>query len=151
MATTARKSPSQAHRKIWVSFIILLTAFALMTISNEIFDLPHYLLGDEPTSFAQRKGEVLFELLEYSTIIAVSLMYFRKRLEKEIKILEGFIPICANCKKIRRDIDWETLEHYISEHSLATFSHAICPECIKALYPDYADEILTKMKERDQR
>jgi hypothetical protein len=65
-------------------------------------------------------------------------------MEKEIKILEGFIPICANCKKIREDIDWKTLEDYISENSLAKFSHSICPDCIRLLYPEDADELLKK-------
>lgn len=47
-----------------------------------------------------------------------------------MKTLQGFIPICAYCKKIRDDQGfWEQLEHYISQHSGAQFSHGICPEC----------------------
>ena len=146
----SKKLPhSRAHLKIWKSFLILLSIFAMMTVANEILDLPHYLLGDEPTSFAQRKGEVIFELVGYAIVISFSLLYFRKKMENEIKILEGFIPICANCKKIREDLDWKTLEQYIQENSLATFSHAICPYCIKSLYPDIADEILANIDEQD--
>jgi len=53
----------------------------------------------------------------------------------EIKILSGFIPICANCKRIRNDKGyWEQLEAYISAHSQAQFSHGICPECAKSVY-----------------
>jgi len=55
----------------------------------------------------------------------------------EIKTLNGLIPICAACKKIRDDQGyWQSVEQYIGEHSGAQFSHGICPDCIKKLYPD---------------
>jgi CheY-like chemotaxis protein len=57
-----------------------------------------------------------------------------------VKILRGLIPICANCKKIRDDEGyWQAVEKYIGEHSEAQFSHGICPECIKKLYPEFED------------
>ncbi|OHD17399.1 MAG: hypothetical protein A2087_07465 [Spirochaetes bacterium GWD1_61_31] len=60
-----------------------------------------------------------------------------------IKTLEGLIPICAGCKKIRDDDGyWHSVEEYISDHSTANFTHSLCKECIKKLYPDYAEEIL---------
>ena len=60
----------------------------------------------------------------------------------EIRTLKGFIPICANCKKIRDDKGyWESVEEYIGKHSDAVFSHSICPECAKKLYPDIYDKI----------
>jgi hypothetical protein len=47
-----------------------------------------------------------------------------------VKQLEGIIPICMHCKKIRDDMaSWQQLEQYISNHSEARFSHGICPEC----------------------
>ena len=55
----------------------------------------------------------------------------------EVKKLSGFLPICASCKKIRDDKGyWSQIEAYISEHSEAQFSHSICPECKKKLYPE---------------
>lgn len=49
-----------------------------------------------------------------------------------VKQLEGIIPICAYCKKIRDDQNsWQQLETYISEHSEAWFSHSACPDCLK--------------------
>jgi PAS domain S-box-containing protein len=60
----------------------------------------------------------------------------------KVKHLSGLLPICASCKKIRNDKGfWEQVETYISEHSEALFSHAICPECGKKLYPEYYDKI----------
>jgi PAS domain S-box-containing protein len=57
---------------------------------------------------------------------------------EEIKTLKGILPICASCKKIRNDKGyWEQIEAYISDHSDAEFSHSICPDCIKKLYPDF--------------
>lgn len=54
----------------------------------------------------------------------------------EIKVLKGIIPICAQCKKIRNDQGyWQQLEVFISDHSEAEFSHGICPDCMKELYP----------------
>jgi GAF domain-containing protein len=48
----------------------------------------------------------------------------------EVKRLQGMLPICSYCKKIRNDRNsWEQMESYISEHSHATFSHGICPDC----------------------
>lgn len=55
----------------------------------------------------------------------------------EVKQLSGLLPICANCKKIRDDKGyWNQIESYISKHSEAKFSHSICVECAKELYPD---------------
>ena len=53
-----------------------------------------------------------------------------------IKTLQGFIPICAACKKIRDDKGfWQHVETYIKGHSAAEFAHSICPDCEKELYP----------------
>lgn len=55
-----------------------------------------------------------------------------------IKRLHGILPICASCKMIRDDKGyWTQVESYIREHSEAEFSHGICPDCAKKLYPDY--------------
>jgi AmiR/NasT family two-component response regulator len=54
----------------------------------------------------------------------------------KIKTLSGLIPICASCKKIRDDRGfWEQVEIYIEKHSNALFTHGICPDCGKKLYP----------------
>ena len=55
----------------------------------------------------------------------------------KVKILSGFIPICSSCKKIRDDKGfWNQIECYLKDHSDAKFSHGICPDCAKKLYPD---------------
>ncbi len=71
-----------------------------------------------------------------------------ERVNKELKAaadtintLHGIIPICANCKQIRDDKGaWSQVEAYVSEHSEAQFSHGICPECAKKLYPEFVKD-----------
>ncbi|MFA7404549.1 MAG: hypothetical protein WC007_11165 [Pelobacteraceae bacterium] len=63
----------------------------------------------------------------------------------KVKQLEGIIPICMYCKKIRDDKEsWQQLEGYISEHSEAHFSHGICPECYEKVTSDYLKELEEK-------
>lgn len=73
----------------------------------------------------------------------------RQRLQNaldEVKTLRGIIPICANCKQIRDDKGyWNEVERYVSDHTDAKFSHGICPNCMKKLYPSY-----TEKKQKDE-
>jgi len=67
----------------------------------------------------------------------------------EIKTLSGLLPICSSCKKIRDDQGyWSKIETYISTHSEAEFTHGICPECAKKLYPDFQKKREKKKGER---
>jgi DNA-binding NarL/FixJ family response regulator len=57
-----------------------------------------------------------------------------------IKTLSGLVPICAGCKKIRDDQGyWSQVEIFVAKHSGAKFSHGICPDCARKLYPEFAD------------
>lgn len=113
------------------------------------------------TMFKRKDGSLLFGLLSSKIITLQGILYIasftrditerklaeetlkeeRKRLRKaldEVKTLRGIVPICANCKKIRNDNGyWDQVEQYVSAHSEAEFSHSICPDCFKTLYPEY--------------
>ncbi len=66
----------------------------------------------------------------------------------QVKQLSGFLPICASCKKIRDDEGyWNQIEAYIQKHSEAEFSHSICPDCAKKLYPNV--QIISEKKENE--
>ena len=66
----------------------------------------------------------------------------------KVKMLSGLLPICASCKKIRDDQGyWQKLETFVHEHSEAEFSHSICPDCMKLLYPEYAASVSMVMAE----
>lgn len=59
----------------------------------------------------------------------------------EIKELQGILPICSSCKKIRDDEGyWHQVENYISQHSHAQFSHGVCPDCARTLYRESFDD-----------
>ncbi len=60
---------------------------------------------------------------------------------REVKTLSGMLPICSSCKKVRDDQGyWNQIEQYISSRSDAEFSHSLCPECVKQLYPEYNEK-----------
>jgi hypothetical protein len=65
-----------------------------------------------------------------------------------IKRLQGMLPICASCKKIRDDKGyWNRIENYIAEHSEAEFTHGLCPDCMKKLYGNSLSEDSNRNKE----
>jgi hypothetical protein len=112
------------------------------------------------------KGENLLDLLFFD--IPIHSIYFRSvilllfiifglivgntisRLEealKNVKTLSGFLPICASCKNIRDDEGyWQQIEEYIMNHSEVDFTHGICNECVKKLYPEHYQKFEEKMK-----
>lgn len=70
--------------------------------------------------------------------LLVLLEIYIRRLERaldDVKTLEGMLPICSSCKKIRtQDDQWHVIEKYIKERTDATFTHGMCPECAKRMY-----------------
>jgi hypothetical protein len=102
---------------------------------DEILDIPHFLLRGEATPINWR--ESLFESVGILLLGAV-IVYFTKKMFQRMKTLEGILPVCASCKKIRDEQNnWHAIESYIHERSDAQFSHGICPECAAKLYPDF--------------
>jgi hypothetical protein len=81
-----------------------------------------------------------FQILAAFGMVAMVMDTIRiraERSEKQLETLEGILPICAYCKKIRDEHDnWQVLEAYIEERSEAEFSHGICPECFDKHRPD---------------
>ncbi|MDY0041750.1 MAG: hypothetical protein RBS57_15665, partial [Desulforhabdus sp.] len=123
---------------IIILFLVVVNAFGiyfLITFSQsqrrEFFALrEEQRLNDELENEVERRKKVEAEQQE--------LIASLKKAMDEVKTLQGFIPICASCKKIRDDEGyWRQIEAYIEEHSSATFSHGICPDCGKKLYPDF--------------
>jgi hypothetical protein len=122
-------------RNIFICQVVILVTLLALTFANEVLDLPHLMLGDQATTWGQRTGEIWIELLIFCGVIALEVFLFARQ-ARRIKILEGFLHICAGCKKIQVEDRWEQLENYISTHSQAEFSHSLCPECMKKLYPE---------------
>ncbi len=60
----------------------------------------------------------------------------------QVKKLSGLLPTCSSCKMIRDEKGaWNRMEDYISLHSEANFTHGVCPDCVRKLYPEYAEEM----------
>ncbi len=60
----------------------------------------------------------------------------------QVKTLGGLLPICSGCKKTRDDKNyWHQVDSYISEHTNATFTHGMCPDCIKKWYPELEEAV----------
>jgi len=77
----------------------------------------------------KQMGDMLLRMFSYAREVANQF--------EQIKTLKGFIPICANCKRIRDDRGyWLDIELYLSGRSEANFTHGICPECREELYPN---------------
>jgi CheY-like chemotaxis protein len=69
--------------------------------------------------------------------IVIEIALYKYKAEKELKILRRILPICASCKKIRDDKGyWKQIESYLRHHSDIEFSHSLCPDCAKKLYPN---------------
>jgi len=118
--------------------------FAPLIIDNQAVGLIG--LANKPGGFNERDRELA---TTFGELAAVALRERRAeeqrqalldRLQKamqEIKTLSGIIPICAHCKNVRDDAGyWQQVELFVETHSKAAFSHSICPECRKLLYPD---------------
>lgn len=108
----------------------------------------------------------LYHQIAKSQRIEKELVAYRKRLEDMVvertaqleeqlagaRRLSGFIDICASCKKIRDKRGfWNKIETYIQKNSEAVFSHSICPQCAKRLYPDIYFEPVDKKKTRQEK
>lgn len=116
------------------SGFLLLAAFVW---ASELFDLPHRWLGapDTPVNLREALAATLLLLALGSVQIE-----FTRRLLRRLNRLEGILPICSGCKKIRDEAgDWQGIEGYVRDHSQVDFSHGLCPDCLARLYPEFAE------------
>lgn len=85
----------------------------------------------------QARVEVGKRMIDMREIVADKILKLNQAME-QINTLQGILPICAFCKKIRNDQGyWDQVEAYVARHSEAEFSHSICPSCLKTYYPEY--------------
>jgi len=128
---TVRGFESQAYCNdgsiIWVSE----NARALHDAAGKLVGFEGTLADITERKQAQEERERLFHELEAALA--------------DVKTLSGLVPICANCKKIRDDSGfWTQLEAYIQNRTNAQFSHGICPDCARELYPELYSRVKAK-------
>jgi GAF domain-containing protein len=91
---------------------------------------PHHITDAQRSALRTLARRVMAEL-EYRLISAQLAAAL-----SEVKLLEGLLPICGHCKKIRDDAGtWTSLEGYVHSHTEARFSHGICPGCVQEHHP----------------
>jgi hypothetical protein len=122
-------------------------------IDIECFDGTRKTMLNSAMPIKDAEGKVLGAIIVNQDITE------KRRLEKEresliaklekalaqVRTLSGLLPICASCKRIRDDKGaWNPVETYIRERTDTEFSHGLCPECVKRLYPEFADKLETR-------
>lgn len=109
--------PLSDPHELWMRILIVISFIIFGTIAQRMIDN----LNLEKTR-AEKAIEELQKALD------------------EIRTLQGILPICASCKKIRDDKGyWNQIESYISKHSQAVFSHGLCPDCAEKVFEEVAE------------
>ncbi|MBU1109779.1 MAG: hypothetical protein KKB51_24065 [Candidatus Riflebacteria bacterium] len=121
-------------------------ALLLLIVGDEVLDIPHIIFGAPPTPI--NWIEAIIEGI-YVIALGTFTMFVSLRFLNKIKLLEGFLPICSFCKKIRQGEDWTSLEKYMDDHSEAVFSHGVCPECAEINYGEYLNQDKDKPKNKN--
>ncbi len=141
----ARKDPAWADSPTAKAGIFAYLGFPVFWPDGAVFgtlcavDTKENKWGDQPANLIQ----TFKAAIEAHLALVVAMEDLDKRNEEleialsEVKTLRGYLPICSMCKKIRDDKGyWNQVESYISQHTDVLFSHSLCPDCAKRLYPN---------------
>ena len=117
-------------QRVAYSLAVLLPLGRLAVASS--FDTP------DPLIFLALNALIRMSVLVLLAFLVARTSRQTKELAQRVKQLEGILPICMFCKRIRDDHNnWHQLESYITDHSKAFFSHGICADCQKKHYGEY--------------
>ncbi|MGI6086571.1 MAG: hypothetical protein ACOYCD_01305 [Kiritimatiellia bacterium] len=106
-----------------LTFIMLL----LLIWVNELRDISGFYFDDLPDHPSLVRGCVLTAAVLFTAIITIGNTYIQQK-----RILRTLVAICAKCRRVRINDDfWQAIEDYISDNSLLSFSHGLCPECME--------------------
>jgi HAMP domain-containing protein len=95
-------------------------------------------IQDNTSTLESRISERTLELDKTNSALRENIDMLNEAHSK-VRILAGMLPVCCSCNKIRDEKDqWQPLEDYVKEHTDASFSHGICPDCMHNLYPEFA-------------
>ncbi len=118
-------------------------------------------LANKPSDFTAEDAEIAAVFGELAAIALAHSRYLERLNEKtlsleralsEVRTLRGLLPMCARCRKVRDDQGlWTRLEAYLAAHTDTRFSHGLCPDCVRELYPELADSIIETGNLPDER
>ncbi len=134
-------------------------SIAVSLVSGAAWFAADYLLAHHYSSVLFAFWNTLIRLVSF-LIISFSIANIRYLLLSErrkssqlrealsqVKTLRGLLPICASCKKIRNDEGyWEQIESYFHDRSEVDFTHGLCEECVRKLYPEIMDDAPSESK-----
>jgi hypothetical protein len=98
---------------------------------DEVWGLPHLLYGGPVSNHNYQ--EAIFET-GWALLVMCFVLVITKLLLKQIRYLEGFLPVCSYCKSIRHDDNWMQLESFLHERSNVRLTHSLCPGCARKHY-----------------
>jgi hypothetical protein len=102
---------------------------------NELYDIPSLIFGEDSTP-VNWKGSLAESA--FIVFLGIHIINYTKKMFRRMKYIEGILPVCAHCKRIRDEKgQWHEIESYICGQSEAEFTHGLCPECVNELYPEF--------------
>jgi hypothetical protein len=111
---------------------------AFVAILLPLFRLSFFLKWNLPSSLAFAAADTAVDVAILLWLAA--LISYVIRQQRTIRVLEGLLPICSFCKRIRDEAgEWRQLESFIGERSAARFSHTFCEQCGRSRYPGMFD------------
>lgn len=134
------------------TYIIMLTA---KTLPKEIVSgleagADDYLTKPFDSDELRARIKVGERILELQRNLVDRIVELEEMLSR-VKQLQGLLPICSYCKKIRDDQNyWQQVESYIARHSEAQFSHSICPDCYAQIVKPDIEKLKSKMREEKE-
>ena len=138
---TETTKPPHAHRNPleYIAFWQFLTFLLLIALlwASQALDLSEVFFG-HPAAANSWFGACITT----AGIIIVGFITITHTYVQQKRVLRGFLRVCTYCKKVKLENKaWEQLEQYVSERTLAEFSHGICPECYKRVMEQLDHEV----------
>ncbi len=128
----------------------LITAEAQKLGTLCVLDTVPRQLSEREISFLEKLAKQVMSLLESRRIYRLRQAFTNEQAQQidelksalnQFEWLDGFLTVCSSCRSIQdENKNWLSLEAYIREHSAAEFSHGICPDCRKRLYPEFSKQ-----------
>jgi len=106
-----------------MTFVMLI----LLVWVNELRDMTSLFFGTSPQGANIYRGCVLTAAVLVAAIVTVGNTYLQQK-----RVLNSMISVCSSCNKVRvNQRQWKQMEAYISDNSLLTFTHGLCPDCME--------------------
>jgi len=132
MSTTPpKKNPVNPPKDpfAYIGFWQLLTFIMLILVIwvNELRDMPAFFFSTDPQDVNIFRGCILTAAVLVAAIVAIGNTYLQQK-----RVLNSMVSVCSSCNKVRvNQNQWKQMEEYISDNSLLTFTHGLCPDCME--------------------